>query len=306
MRDLQTVFIRNLVPVLAVDFITMLRVREVQLAGLLDVLVDGVPLPHMVAGTDEILVALAGNSRLKNVSLLTLRYQAADGSGFSETVSALAAGAPGDRVTEDHAVMRLEGEDFSKAIDVLVNGQTRPFIILSKRYVVATLPQTAKDLETVDVVVGESRLSRSMFFRYTLSADPTAHSGNFKAVSQFIRVLLSSEGSNTFRPRAPAGSLRSLLGSTTPASNRQAFLAKLALRIATTSGKFIAAQMQLNIPPAERISRVDLADVSFNPNDPTEATVSLRIVTFDQETAIFGLLLDTLDTVSAVAADISG
>ena len=305
MLDLQVVHIRNVAAVTSLDFVTMLRVKNVILAGLLDVLIDDKPTDHMVAGADEILVLLPEGSD-EVLSLIHLRYEAADGSGYTTLVDGSNIGGPNAQVVKDHTVMQLGGEDFSNAVEVLVNGRAQEFMIASGTEILCTLPVVDQELRTIDVVVSQTRFSRDMFFKYSLTDAPRSTTGNFKAVSQFIKVLLTSSGSNVFNPNAPAGDLRTLLGTQTPSSNRQAILAKVALKVSITAAKFAAQQTRRNIPASERISRVDLVDLGFDEKDQTAAYVSLRIITFDQQTAIFGLLLDTIDAVAGAAADISG
>jgi len=64
-----------------------------------------------------------------------------------------------------------------------------------------------------------------------------------------------------------------------------------------------AKQLIAKIPPDERIADVQVLDVAFDKNTPDVMEVDILIRSYAQQTAVFSLLLGTIeDTASNLAA----
>jgi hypothetical protein len=61
------------------------------------------------------------------------------------------------------------------------------------------------------------------------------------------------------------------------------------------------------VPPDERISRVQVLGVNFDAADPTKMSISLKLVTAAQEKILFGLGLDSIDSlIESVGSSLTG
>ena len=299
MIDLQVVYIREVVPALAIDFVSMLRVRRVSLAGLLDVQVDGQSVPFMPTIDDELLVAIPGDESFVTVTNVRLVYDESVGGGTRVVLRGEGLASTGDgQLVEDPAILRLEGDGFAEAVEVFVNDRSQEFTILSSSSILVTIPSSATTISKVEVVVDKSRVSRNSVFQHTVGTNPRTISGQFKVIQQFLRVLLTTPGSDAFDRDAPAGNMQNWLSILTPGNNKQSLVSKIVLNVATTAAKFVVAQSRTNLPNNEKAAAIDVVDIDFDESNQTRVGLSLRVRTLDQQSSVFGVLLGTIDSLS--------
>lgn len=327
MLDLQAVYIRNVVELNSIDLAIMLRVVDVSPANFVGVTVNGISAPNFIVGT-ELFIGLPDGIAFEEARDIRIRRKVTDTSGtdftsdevvstnfgqftggdsstqFVESFTAKGFLQPTEegnysaseaRVLDYINILKITGPNLSDVVDIRVNGKSMPFTISGRTSALVQFPENAASIETVDAIASTTQLNRTSFFSYLLSDNPKSTSGAFKALSQFLKVLMTSPGSDVFNPDL-GGNLQNWVGGRNPLDNPQALVTKTVLTIVNTAAQFTAQQLVANIPISERISRVQVLGVGFSPNDPTKMTVSLKLIMANQDNILFGLGLDSLDT----------
>lgn len=329
MLDLQVVYIRNLVELSSVDLAIMLRIVNVSAENFSGVTVNSLPAPTMLVGT-ELFVGLPDGLAFEEVKDIQIRRKITDGDGTvfdtGETVSVVSgqfvdegvntsfvesfrfSGKPqpteqpgfdpsAAQVVDYINILKITGDQLSGLVEVRVNGKSMPFTLSGNNSALVQFPENAASIESIEAIATTSVLNRTSFFSYLLTTNPKQVSGPFKALSQFIKVLMTSPGTDVFN-RELGGNFQNWSGGKNALDNPQALITKTVLSIVNTGAQFSAQQLLSGVPPDERISRVQVLGVNFDENDPTRMSVSLKLVTAQQEKILFGLGLDSLDSLT--------
>jgi len=335
MFDLQVVYIRNLVELTAIDLAVMLKVVNVDPANFAGVTADNAPAPYMLVG-DELLVGLPeGRSFLDIGTIRVLRKvtdgdgstftvgevinvvsgtSASDGTEFAETFKSSGIRQPTAEGTFRETgqvvgylnILKVSAHDLSKLVEIRVNGRSMPFTLSNTTTALVQFPENAATIESVDAIVSSSTLNRKTFFSYLLTDNPKQVSGPFKALSQFLKILMTTPGTDIFN-KDIGGNLQNWVGGRNPLNNPQALITKTVLTIVSTGAKFSALQLLSGVPPDERVSRIQVLGISFDSEDPTKMSISLKLVMASQENILFGLGLDSIDSVVAsVSSTLTG
>ena len=297
MIDLQCVYFRDIAPVTGIDFVTMVRVEDVDTSNITQVDVNGTVTKFMVLATRTIAIAIPNEGSFESVSTVRIYRSLAAG-----TVTEILTADTG-RLVEDSTILALRGEDFSSAAEVLVQNQTQPFSVISKSLIYSTIPvnmylDSLADF-TVDVIVSSTRVKRTTFYSYQLGEEMRTVTGAYKATQQFIKMLLTTPGTNAFNPNEPAGNLQNWTAIHIASNSRQALLAKLLLNVQTASALFINAFRDSNVPPEERVTAVEVVDVGFEPSGAI--VLSLRLRTMRSQIQLFSLLLNAVKNIATAS-----
>jgi hypothetical protein len=107
--------------------------------------------------------------------------------------------------------LRMEGQDFRAVDEVLINNIEAPeVIVLSPTELVAQLPDALQDNPDVNSVVVLSRrftVSERSLFRFRIGERPGKVRGILRLLQLFIKMLLTTPGTDIFRPNAGGGVL---------------------------------------------------------------------------------------------------
>ncbi|MBP72833.1 MAG: hypothetical protein CMA70_04535 [Euryarchaeota archaeon] len=327
MLDLQAVYIRNVVELSSIDLTIMLRIVDVDPSNFTGVSVNGLSAPYMLVG-GELFVGLPEGLSFAEVRDIRIKRKVTDGDGtvfnIGETVDVVSGQLEGDvegrtfvesfrfngksqpteepnfsassaKVVDYINILKITGDQLSGLVDVRVNGKSMPFTLTGPGSALVQFPENAASIESVEAIATTSVLNRTSFFSYLLGQNPKQVSGPFKALSQFLKVLMTTPGSDVFN-KDLGGNLQNWVGGKNSLDNPQALVTKTVLSIVNTGAKFSAQQLLSGVPSDERISRVQVLGVNFDVNDPTKMSVSLKLVTADQDKILFGLGLDSMDS----------
>jgi len=302
--DLQAVFVRDVARIVSVDFVSVFRIEGVDRNAVVAVHVNGVesrfisslaqtPDDLINGDTQAILVTPPEGVLFESISDVTVtqEYTLADGS-VSQLTKAIDIA---NNLSLDPSVLRVEGEDFTKVVDVWVNAKKVNYTVLSKRYLLCTIPTLDRSIETIDVISDSKTVNRQSFFEYLLQPQAKTTSGTFKLVQQFIKVLMTSTGSDVFDPGL-GGDLQNWVGSKVIGSNPHALAVKTTLTIQLAAAHFQARQAVIqNLPGSEKLAQCQVVNVGASLVDPTALDIGLRLVTYDQQTAIMSMMVGTLE-----------
>jgi hypothetical protein len=314
MRDLQVVQVRDVAVLKGIGFGAMLRIEDVKISSISSVLVNGVESQFFVSDSPlDPLVELAGGGflgvlyvylspdyNLQSVYSIRIfrREVIADGTETlkSEDVELggevldLSAPAGSRKVTIDSGMLSLRGEGFRKATSVMVNKTPQKFIIVSDSKILSAMPDDAGAIDSVDVIVDAEGITRTSFFEYILGSEPKTVSGPFKLVQQFIKLLMTTKGTNLW-DLGEGGDFQRWVGQTIPMNAPQVLIAKTTLQVMAAATYLQLGQSGTNIPADERLSDVTILNMGLDPADPTVMELSLKLNTFSSRTAFFSLLV---------------
>lgn len=328
MLDIQAVYVRDIAELRGVRFVTMLRVKarsdaeaaagygslvDSNFVSVSRVTLDGYNTKFIKDGLDSLLVAMPQELQergiqsgaitpLRAIQEIKVFREGTDSDGvlveIPEVITDLGgaggsvnhkAPAGSQRVTIDGGILQLTGKDFDKAVAVRVNRQNQNYVVVDKATILCTLPEKASSIDDVEVITSSTKINRTSIFSYLLTDNVNTVSGEAKLVQQFIKVLLTTPGSDHFAPGL-GGNMQNFAQQNQPYGSSQALLAMTVINVVNTAAKFAAAQGS-SIPPEERLVDAEVLNMGFDPDDPTLLELSLRLNTFAKRQALISVMI---------------
>ena len=328
MKDLQAIYVRDVAELDDIEIASMVRIEDVDVSAISDVRLNGVSAKFFPLGIDTLMVSIPASFQdyqdlesdspgyvaqsINNITI-TRKYTGTDGveREHGELIkwaegSTIDTSAPSGskRVTLDGGVIRLYGKGFDKAVRVLVNNKDQPFLLEGSGGTILTaIPENDRNLETVDVITTSKTVNRMTFFEYLLGQEMGTVSGTFKLVQQFIKLMMTTPGSDAFGDRSMGGNMQNWVGQKVNMRNPQGLVAKTVLNIVTLGTKMQIQQLQSNVPPTERLSDVTVLNAALSPNDPSIMELSIKLNTYAGRQAFFSLLIGQAQDAVNSAAD---
>lgn len=307
MIDFQTIFIRDVADLQQINFIAVLRVEAQETAGVQAVYINGVESKFIKAVDGSTIYAHlpAGIPQAGVTSVKLLRVRTTE-SGSEKTVETLFSNEngldPTTQLIDEHAnnsplpvgffggVLQLRGEDFSSAQRVKINNEDVPFSIVSKTEIMCALPEKAPTIDRIDVITTSKTINRQTYFEYMIDPNPATVIGMQKLIQQFIKLLLTTKGSDIFEPTI-GGDLQQFVGTNFAPGNVSSLVAQVTVRVMTVGVNMSLRQTIAGVPPNERLSDVQVLGVSVDPDDPTIMSLSLKLNTFGGRSAQFDTMI---------------
>jgi hypothetical protein len=164
-------------------------------------------------------------------------------------------------------VVNVLGSDFRSVDEVLINKIASPsVIVLSKTRLVAQVPDSLLDQRILTITVLSRRLTLSAksVLRFRIGKTPGKVSGVLRLVQKFLKLLLTTPGSDIFNRQAGGGALRGI-GQTFGAEEGGNILNNLVIAIDTTSRQIVALQSRNpSLPREERLLSAKILRAGFN------------------------------------------
>lgn len=185
--------------------------------------------------------------------------------------------------SRDPPMIRLRGEDFSKAYLVTINGiAVTDFKILSKEIIEFVLPEALRApphrLSSVDVYSETFTSTPTSFLEPRLGSMPATTRGLHKLVQQYVKILMTKPGTNVFDLES-GGGLSTVIGALTDQRNMQAIVANVMSAINRTSRQVFNSQYRRAMPADERLKSVQVADIRV---DPRSTGINIKLL-FESE-----------------------
>lgn len=320
MKDLQAVFIRDIAPLNQINFIAVLRIEVEDTSGITGVKVNGLDAKFVRDPNGRVVYARlpAGTSQMAVSSVKLQRTAITPGgtTSYMEDVD-IGEGAidpllkPDPTITNNPmgvtffgGMLQLTGSDFTQVQRVKVNNLDMPFTVVSKSEIICTIPENSPTIDQVDVITSATTVSRRTYFEYMVGADVQAVQGAQKLIQQFIKLLMTSKGSDIFNP-GRGGSLQEFVGTNFAADNPTSLVAQITMRIVQCGFEMAMMQGMAGIPDDERLISVDVLGIEADPNDPTILQLSIRLNIFSGTVAEFstiigGVVDKTIDTATSL------
>lgn len=291
MFDLQAVYIRDVAEITKLDLVSVASLSGEDTTGITEVFLNGREAKFMALDHDKLLVLFPSDLFFDAISSMKLTRVTLDASGAG--VSGTENIDP-NRLTLNNSILNIFGYDFAEVVEVLVNNKSVPFATLSTQNVYATLPEKDTTLEDVRVIRASTTIGGRSFFSFLIGEHPRLTSGPAKLTYQFVKVLMTSTGTDLLRPEI-GGNMQNWVGQKISSANTQALVAQTVLAVSRAAAYMSSYQLSSKLPASEKLATVQVLDASLDPSDPTSMRLSIKLVSQAQQSAVFGLLLGSLD-----------
>lgn len=306
MLDIQAVYIHDFVPLQDLELVGVLRIaagtpaRAAELANTTEVSInDGTPSRFFTGPGGDLFVSIPPNVFVSRSTALVMTsnieghvdlsvrltrlVKNTDGAVVDTVVELLG---PND-VTVTSSTLRLYGTDFSSAVKVLVNGIPVGFTVLDKGTLLCGLPPNVSGIRTVEVIASVNKITGTSGFSFMLGADMSTTKGMDKLVGQFIKGLMTSKGSDSFRPDF-GGDMQKWAGSF---SRENGLAAKAIIQVIGLAGQLTAGQVAAGLPYDETLAYAEVTNFTTSMADPSVAEISLRLHNLAGEISSINLLV---------------
>lgn len=164
----------------------------------------------------------------------------------------------------DPPVLHLEGVGFTHAVGVRLNGKIfGGFVLHDDTVLEITVPLELRSapIQSVDVICGDLSPGGDVSLEWAVGPDVV--SGVHKLVQRWVKLLLTTPGTDSFHPDH-GGGLRSVLGAVVDPDEPGPLVACILAAVTRTTDQTVASQNTRRLPPDERLRRVDVLDLSFD------------------------------------------
>lgn len=174
---------------------------------------------------------------------------------------------PGTGVRGVPLALVVEGDDFSSVDEVQINSITSPDVVITApNRLIAQVPELVAKGTVTTVTVLSKRLTVTprSFLRFRVPRTPGRVSGILKLMQLYLKVLMTTPGTDIFSPELGGGVLQNL-GATFSAEHNGDVVSNLAIAVQRTNRQIVAMQSRdSRIPREERLLRSKLVSASFN------------------------------------------
>ena len=311
MKDVQVTFLRQTAKLESLDFITTIIERGYPNASSVQTVeVNGSVVGFGLLDVTTINYALPPGVTLESVSSITYHVATPDGVGGTEIVldsrplpEPTFLSSP--YLVEDLKIFYetssivIKTAETAEVVEVLLNGGSVPYFVLDPTHVVAALPDSLKELLSVDVIVGASSQTERTFYTHAVDLSKTLE-GPQKLIAQFNKLLLTTSGSDIFE-KGIGGNFQNWVGMKHSLANKTSAIITANINILRTATFMQLKQMSNAVPRKETIATAQVLDYSVDYNDPTQGEVSLSVVTMAGLTQIFNTQIEKAKSLAAEA-----
>lgn len=303
MLDFQVVYVRDQVRLKNAEALSMLKVlartprRAEELASVTSISVDGVTGQFFRMMDGSLMVAIPVGVYLTTSALfaldrpgvpLTVKVTRELGESAGSSLPAVETVDPQD-MQIDTNTLRITGEDFRNAAETRVNGASVGFVVVSPTTLMCQIPRGVDRVETVEVLATTSKVTGASSFAYMLGADPAAVGGTEKLTQQFLKLMWTTRGSDTFN-REAGGNLQKFVGSTTDVSGSEGLI-RVVTDVQRTAALMTAAQIRRNLPQDEILAQAQVLNFRVSPEDPSSFELELRLSTLSGLSTVIGAVI---------------
>jgi len=164
----------------------------------------------------------------------------------------------------------IYGEDFRSVEDVLMNQVSVPsFVVLSKTRLLAEVPQPLVSLTITSIMVLSRKLliSPRSYIRFNIGRTPSKTRGILKLMQLFLKMLLTTPGTDIFAPKTGGGAMVHL-GQSVGTNEGSDVVAGIIVSVDSTARQIVQIQgRNQSIPPDERLLTAKVLSAGFNKNE---------------------------------------
>jgi len=167
----------------------------------------------------------------------------------------------------DAPVLEVTGQDFSAVDEVLINEQPSPFVeILGDKKLTAQVPSfiAASEINSVNVVSRRLTFTDTSLLRFKISECPAKCSGIMKLMQLYVKLLLTTPGTDIFHPTIGGGILK-ILGSNVSSLEGQGVINQFVIASDSVVRQIISIQgRQPRLSVEEKLLSANILSAKFS------------------------------------------
>lgn len=162
----------------------------------------------------------------------------------------------------------LSGRNFLSAEEVKLNGNLVAFEVVGDRRIEIDLPESLENeyLRTVTVLSGTFTGREASVMEFKAGSHLRKVTGLLKIMQQFIKVMMTTPGSDIFH-KTYGGGLLSVLSTNIDYDNSAPMIGQILTALSRTSKQIISAQSAKRLPADEKLKSVVLLDLKLSKQD---------------------------------------
>jgi hypothetical protein len=182
----------------------------------------------------------------------------------------------------------IYGDDFRAVEDVLMNQVSVPsFVVLSKTRLLAEVPKPLVNstITSISVLSRKLLVSPRSYIRFSIGRTPSKTRGILKLMQLFLKLLLTTPGTDIFAPKSGGGGLVHL-GQSVGTNEGSDVVAGIIVSVDATARQIVQVQGRNQaIPPDERLLSAKVLSAGFNKNE-TAILVSIELTSQAGKSAV--------------------
>jgi len=185
--------------------------------------------------------------------------------------------------------LELTGREFGAAVEVRINGVASPeFVVLSPSRIYAQVPtsQISRQLQELAVLTSSTGKQPSAVVEFRASAGRFVAEGQVKLVQTFLKILLTSPGTDIYYPWL-GGGLQRLIGTY---STEPTIRAAAERTVSQTEQQMTRIQATSSAPDTEKLATARIQSLTFSPSSAS-LTMAVRLVSLSGQASNAGLAL---------------
>lgn len=165
--------------------------------------------------------------------------------------------------------LQILGKDFHHAVEVQINETKSPsYVIANSKTIIAQVPdgQVKSNIRSVSVLSSDFTATFRSKISFRIGDDPTMASGLKSMMQTFLKVLLTTPGTDSFAKRIGGNALKNL-GSSFDISQTSSVVSDFTIAVNRTSSQIRTMQArQSRLDEDERLLAANVLHVRFDPN----------------------------------------
>ena len=185
-------------------------------------------------------------------------------------------------------VLDIRGKNFDRVAAVVLNGVELQYIPVTPSRLYAVMPDNmvGQTIRSLNVITDRDSFTNTSLYSFELGS-PAPYSGTEKLVFQFIKVLMTTPGTDLF-DRSLGGGMRTIAGKAVRDS--QSLLAQVIATILNVAEQIRQRDAKLDLPPEETLQSVEIISADFAKGDPTSVSVFIRVRSQSDRSVVFNFL----------------
>lgn len=164
----------------------------------------------------------------------------------------------------------VRGTDFSAVDDVEINDQLSPnWVVLGRHRLIAQVPDTEQNgkIYSVNVISNRLTFTRESVLRFMIGRSPGRVVGMPRLLQLFVKVLMTTPGTDIWSPNMGGGLLQKVGGYTGKDEGR-GLVGDVAVSVDTTTRQILAMQAgEGSSPPTERLLTAEVTSARYDRHD---------------------------------------
>lgn len=278
MLDLQAIYLRDTQSPRDIRPLLVIQLQAPSSGTPVEVSVDGESVPFFLASNGRINCVRPSSGKQSGWEIIAT-VQAPDGTAFPVLYNSAEA-------QQLIPVLSILVPSTKEVVEVRYNNLTVPFLAVSSSVLLMEVPAGVTELLSISVITSTQKISSTVFFDYTLTGTFSQVEGHLKTVFQYIKLLLTTPGTDLLHPAEGGGVLR-LIGKNV--ANTNDAVSSVLRAIASTTAQFIAGQTSPRLQKTEKLANVQVIGVSADKDDPTSVGVEMRMIMVGGASVQFGV-----------------